>query len=132
MTFTLGPDSVLQVCSLLHQRYKDFSPNLIQGLVKMFFPGKTADDVETDRGQRAMRRRSTLRLLVELYFCGVFEDAGIFVTIIKDLTSADHLKDREVAQMNLSLLVSFARQARVLLGLPLGNHDVQEEVSHAR
>ncbi|KAL3689456.1 hypothetical protein R1sor_015765 [Riccia sorocarpa] len=122
-------NAAVQVCSLLHQRYKDFSPNLIQGLVKIFFPGKmTAEDADADRTSRAMRKRSTLRLLVELYFCGVFEDAGIFVTIIKDLTSAEHLKDRELAQTNLSLLVSFARQARVLIGLPVGNQDVQEEI----
>ncbi|CAM6103727.1 unnamed protein product [Calypogeia fissa] len=122
-------NAAVQVCCLIHQRYKDFSPNLIQGLVKTFFPGKMAEEsLEGDRSSRAMRKRSTLRLLVELYFCGVFDDAGIFVSIIKDLTNSDHLRDREVTHTNLSLLVSFARQARVLLGLPLGNQDAQEEI----
>jgi regulator of nonsense transcripts 2 len=98
---------------LLHQRYKDFAPTLLTGLQKMFFPGK-GDEIESDRSSRAMRKRSTLRLLMELYFCGVFEEGNLFVNIVKDLTNTDHLRDRETTQTNLSLLVSFARQGRGL------------------
>jgi hypothetical protein len=116
-----------QVCSLLHQRYKDFAPTLLTGLQKMFFPGK-GDEIESDRSSRAMRKRSTLRLLMELYFCGVFEEGNLFVNIVKDLTNTDHLQDRETTQTNLSLLVSFARQGRGLLSLPLSGQDGQEEV----
>lgn len=118
---------MMQVCSLLHQRYKDFAPTLLSGLLKMFFSGKS-DEIEGDRSSRAMRKRSTLRLLMELYFCGVFEDGSVFVSIIKDLTSNEHLRDRETTQTNLSLLVSFARQGRGLIGLPLSGQDGQEEV----
>ncbi|GAA0169591.1 RNA metabolism protein [Lithospermum erythrorhizon] len=116
-----------QICSLLHQRYTDFSPSLVQGLVKLFFPGKSSEDADADRNSRALKKRSTLKLLLELYFVGVVDDSGIFVSIIKDLTSVEHLKDRETTQTNLSLLASFARQGRFLLGLPLNGQDILEE-----
>ncbi|KAL0290372.1 UNVERIFIED_CONTAM: Regulator of nonsense transcripts UPF2 [Sesamum calycinum] len=104
----------VQICSLLHQRYKDFSPSLVQGLLKVFAPGKSAEDLDADKNSRAMKKRSTLKLLLELYFVGVVEDSGIFVNIIKDLTSTEHLKDRDATQTNLSLLASFARQGRMV------------------
>eukprot|EP01018_Ginkgo_biloba_P009187 Gb_41555 [translate_table: standard] len=121
-------NAAVQVCSLLHQRYKDFSPNLIQGLLKVFFPGKASEDADMDRSSRAMKKRSTLKLLMELYFVGVIEDASFFINIIKDLTSTEHFRDRDSTQMHLSLLVSFARQGRVFLGLPFSGQDVQDEL----
>lgn len=119
----------MQVCSLLHQRYKDFSPCLIQGLLKVFFPGKSGDDLDADKNSRAMKKRSTLKLLMELYFVGIVEDASIFVNIIKDLTSAEHLKDREATQTNLSLLSAFARQGRFFVGLQSHGQEAYDEVS---
>ncbi|PON64321.1 26S proteasome regulatory complex, non-ATPase subcomplex, Rpn1 subunit [Trema orientale] len=119
--------AAVQICSLLHQRYKDFSPSLVQGLLKVFFPGKSGDDSDTDRNLKAMKKRSTLKLLLELYFVGVIEDSGIFVNIIKDLTSIEHLKDRDATQTNLTLLASFARQGRLFLGLSLSGQEVYEE-----
>ncbi|KAL6011591.1 Regulator of nonsense transcripts upf2 [Asimina triloba] len=110
-------------------RYKDFSPSLIQGLLKVFFPGKSGDDPDADRSLKAMKKRSTLKLLVELFFVGVIEDASIFVNIIKDLTSIEHLKDRDTTQMNLSLLASFARQGRIFLGLPQSGQEINEEAT---
>ncbi|KAK6929264.1 Up-frameshift suppressor 2, C-terminal [Dillenia turbinata] len=77
------------ICSLLHQRYKDFSPSLIQGLLKVFFPGKSGDDLDSDRNMKAVKKCSTLKLLLELYFVGIFEDISIFINIIKDLTGWD-------------------------------------------
>lgn len=117
-----------QICSLLHQRYKEFAPSLVQGLLKVFLPGKSVEDLDADKNSRAMKKRSTLKLLLELYFVGVVEDTGIFVNIIKDLTSPEHLKDRDATQTNLSLLASFARQGRFLLGFPLTEQDILEEV----
>lgn len=121
-------NAAVQVCSTLHQRYKDFAPTLLQGLSKVFFPGKTVEDPDGDRSYRALKKRSTLRLLMELYFCGVIEDAGVFVSIVRDLSNMEHLRDRDTVQTNLSLLVSFARQGRVFLGLPLLGQDAQEEL----
>lgn len=120
-------NAAVQVCSLLHQRYKDFAPTLLAGLLKVFFPAK-GDEIDGDRSSRAMKKRSTLRLLMELYFCGVFEDGSMFISIIKDLAGSEHLRDREATQTNLSLLVSFARQGRGLLGLPLNGQDGQDEL----
>lgn len=119
--------AAVQVCSLLHQRYKDFSPCLIQGLLKVFFPGKSGDDLDPDKNSRAMKKRSTLKLLIELYFVGIVEDASIFVNIIKDLTSLEHLKDREATQTNLSLLSSFVRQGRLFVGLRSLGHESYDE-----
>ncbi|KAJ0982711.1 hypothetical protein J5N97_010966 [Dioscorea zingiberensis] len=118
--------AAVQVCSLLHQRYKDFSPCLVQGLLKVFIPGKSGDDLDGDRSLKAMKKRSTLKLLLELYFVGVIEDASIFVNIIKDFTSSEHLKDRDATQTNLSLLSSFARQGRFLLGFHPGQEAHEE------
>lgn len=119
--------AAVQICSLLHQRYKDFSPSLVQGLLKVFFPGKSGDDLEVDKNLRAMKKRSTLKLILELYFVGVIEDSGIFINIIKDLTSIEHLKDRDATQTNLSLLASFVRQGRAFLGLPQSGQEILEE-----
>ncbi|KAK3034424.1 hypothetical protein RJ639_034661, partial [Escallonia herrerae] len=119
--------AAVQICSLLHQRYKDFSTTLVQGLLRIFLPGKSAEDLDADRNSRAMKKRSSLKLLVELYFVGVIEDSSIFVSIIKDLTSMEHLKDRDAAQTNLSLLASFARQGRCFLGLPQSGQETVEE-----
>ncbi|KAL8094963.1 hypothetical protein AgCh_036464 [Apium graveolens] len=119
--------AAVQICSLLHQRYKDFSPSLVQGLLKIFFPGKTPEDPDADKNSKAMKKRSSLKLLLELYFVGVIDDSGVFINIIKDLTSMEHLKDRDAAQTNLSLLSSFARQARYFLGLPLSGQEILAE-----
>lgn len=119
--------AAVQICSLLHQRYKDFSPTLVQGILKIFFPGKSVEDLDADKNLRAMKKRSSLKLLLELYFVGVVEDGGVFINIIKDLTSMEHLKDRDATQMNLSLLASFARQASYFLGLPQSGQEILEE-----
>ncbi|KAF9596961.1 hypothetical protein IFM89_014605 [Coptis chinensis] len=119
--------AAVQICSVLHQRYKDFSSTLVQCLLKVFLPGKSGDDLDCDRNLKALKKRSTLKLLMELYFVGVIDDASIFINIIKDLTSIETLKDRDNSQTNLSLLTSFARQGRVFLGLPQSVLDIYEE-----
>ncbi|XP_050250261.1 regulator of nonsense transcripts UPF2 [Quercus robur] len=119
--------AAVQICSLLHQRYKDFSPSLTQGLLKVFFPGKSGDDLDADKNLKAMKKRSTLKLLLELYFVGVIEDSGIFMNIIKDLTNLEHLKDRDTTQTNMTLLASFARQGRIFLGFTFSGQEIHEE-----
>ena len=56
---------------MLHQRYKDFSPTLVQGLLKTFFPGKSVDDVDADRNLKALKKHNAFNLLLELFFDGV-------------------------------------------------------------
>lgn len=84
--------------------------------------------MDADKNSRAMKKRSTLKLLIELYFVGIVEDASIFTNIIKDLTSLEHLKDREATQTNLSLLSSFVRQGRLFIGLRSHGHESYDEV----
>ncbi|KAI8539857.1 hypothetical protein RHMOL_Rhmol09G0215800 [Rhododendron molle] len=119
--------AAVQVCSSLHQRYTDFSAILTQGLLKVFLPGKTGDELEADRNLTAMKKRITLKLLLELYFVGVVEDGDVFISIIEDLTSVENLKDRDATQTNLSLLTSFTRQGQIFLGLPLSGHEILDE-----
>ncbi|KAE9608234.1 putative up-frameshift suppressor 2 [Lupinus albus] len=119
--------AAVQICSLLHQRYKDFVPSLIQGLLKVFSPGKPGDESDADKNLKAMKKRSSLKLLLELYFVGVIEDGGIFINIIKDLTSAEQLKDRDATQTSLTLLSSFARQGRIFIGLSVTGPEIHEE-----
>ncbi|MQL74633.1 hypothetical protein Taro_007011 [Colocasia esculenta] len=119
--------AAVQVCSLLHQRYKDFAPCLVQGLLKVFFPGKSGEESDVDRNLKAMKKRSTLKLLVELFFVGVIEDASIFTNIIKDLTGLEHLRDRDTTQTNISLLTSFARQGRYFIGLQQPGQEIHDE-----
>lgn len=66
---------------------------------------------------------------MELYFVGIVEDASTFINIIKDLTSVEHLKDRETTQTNLTLLASFARQGKHFLGLQKHGQEAYDEVS---
>jgi regulator of nonsense transcripts 2 len=103
-------------------------PTLIQGLLKIFSPGKSSDESDSDRNLKAMKKRSSLKLLLELFFVGVIEDGGIFINIIKDLTSMEQLKDREATQTSLTLLSSFARQGRIFLGLSVTEPEIHEEV----
>lgn len=84
--------------------------------------------MDADRNLKAMKKRSTLKLLLELYFVGIVEDNSIFINIIKDITNVEHLKDRETTQTNLTLLASFARQGRIFLGLSLSGQEIYEEV----
>ncbi|XP_019415175.1 PREDICTED: regulator of nonsense transcripts UPF2-like isoform X3 [Lupinus angustifolius] len=119
--------AAVQICSLLHQRYKDFVPSLIQGLLKVFSPGKPGDEPDADKNLKAMKKRSSLKLLLELYFVGVIEDGGIFINTIKDLTSAEQLKDRDATQTSLTLLSSFARQGRIFIGLSVTGPEIHEE-----
>ncbi|CAL0304876.1 unnamed protein product [Lupinus luteus] len=119
--------AAVQICSLLHQRYKDFAPSLIQGLLKVFSPGKPGDESDADKNLKAMKKRSSLKLLLELYFVGVIEDGGIFISTIKDLTSAEQLKDRDATQTSLTLLSSFARQGRIFIGLSVTGPQIHEE-----
>lgn len=87
-----------------------------------------SEELNLDNSARAMKKRSTLKLLMELYFVGIFDDVSTFTTIIKDLTSLEHLKDREATQTNLSLLASFARQGNFFLGLQQHEQDAYDEV----
>eukprot|EP00850_Spirogloea_muscicola_P011490 SM000071S21114 [mRNA] locus=s71:436824:443196:- [translate_table: standard] len=110
-----------QVCVYMHQQYKDFTPALIPSLVKVVIPiGKSGTEDGQADALNTVRKRGALRLLTELYFLGLYDDAAILVAVIKELSSRDIMKsdkDRDVLLGNMTLLVSFARHARPLLRL---------------
>eukprot|EP00897_Mesotaenium_endlicherianum_P004511 jgi/Mesen1/4088/ME000214S03269 len=131
-----------QVCSVLHQRYRDFAPTLVPCLLKALAPppatpalkvggagpvsGGGGDDapdgVAGGSAGSAARKRITLRLLTELFLCGIVSDVAVLMGVLKELTAADTLqskdKDRDAAHTSLALVVSFVRHARILLGFP--------------
>ena len=63
-----------------------------------------------------MKKRSSLKLLSKLYLFGVI-DSGVFINIIKDLTSMEHLKDRDAAQTNSFLLLVLLGKLDIILDL---------------
>eukprot|EP00850_Spirogloea_muscicola_P006728 SM000032S12112 [mRNA] locus=s32:567211:573564:- [translate_table: standard] len=108
-----------QVCVYMHQQYKDFTPALIPSLVKVIIPiGKSGTEDGQADALNTVRKRGALRLLTELYFLGLYDDAAILVAVSKELSSRDIMKsdkDRDLLLGNMTLLVSFARHARPLL-----------------
>eukprot|EP00899_Mesostigma_viride_P014202 jgi/Mesvir1/22783/Mv14173-RA.1 len=125
--------AAVQVCSALHQRYADFAPALIPALVKQLLvpvPVKSASGMALaqpapsdgdggDLSSRVLRRRVSLRLLLELYQLGVFSEPGPILAVVKSMTNPDllEMKDKELAGAHLSLVVSFAKLAQDALGI---------------
>ncbi|KAK1576957.1 hypothetical protein Q3G72_017850 [Acer saccharum] len=66
-----------QICSLLHQRYKDFSPCLIQGLLKVFLLGKSGDDLDVDKNGHEEVQHSETPL--GTLFCCFAQQGRIFL-----------------------------------------------------
>lgn len=98
---------VSQVCSLLHQRYAEFTPLFIPALV-LSATGQGGDAPEPTGGapsavapssapssapastqaSRTARRRSAFRLLTELYLAGVVTETSVLVSALKDVVGA--------------------------------------------
>jgi len=98
--------ATVEVCCLLHRRYAEFSSNLTKALVQTFNPSKQKDDEKQLFG----RKRSHLRLLVELLLVGVIKDPLPLLVVVKSLENLDFTGNQELAMSNLSLLVSFLKQ----------------------
>lgn len=114
--------AAVKICSLLHQRYADFTLSLIPALTKHFAPQKPATLTEQERNAIFVRKRSSLRLLGELYLIGIYNDADVIFKILQELIHSEQSKDikenRENGFQNLSLVVSFCRSVgEELIGL---------------
>ncbi|KAK9809827.1 hypothetical protein WJX73_010709 [Symbiochloris irregularis] len=75
---TLKPkdlDAALQVCTVLHQRYEDFGTELARKLAQQAIPAG-------DDRSGAPRRRTALRLLVEVVTSGIAVDAAPLVDAV--------------------------------------------------
>ena len=134
------------MCSLLHQRYRDFSPALLPGLAKLVLPagvGKAlpssnlVDDSSVAAGAtmssaaKAQRKRTSLRLVLELTLAGLSEDATWLQGLMKELCGTEQLasKDSEAVQGSLMLALGLAKHGRPFLGLPVSAEE--DEVSTA-
>ncbi|XP_070557491.1 regulator of nonsense transcripts 2-like isoform X2 [Ptychodera flava] len=91
---------VVHMCSLLHQRYSEFSPQLLQAFQKAL-PKK--DEKVPDAG----KLRVILRLLAELVVYGVFTDKEGLPLLANQISSVTNA-DKET-HSNISLILSFAR-----------------------
>ena len=75
-----------QICSLLHQRYADFGPKLVQQLQRALVPPKV--DKEDERAAWLTRQRSLLRLLAELHLVRVIAEPAPVALALKDAVSS--------------------------------------------
>jgi hypothetical protein len=64
----------------MHQRYAEFQNLLVPAITRVFEPQKGEPEAGT-----LMKKRITLRLLTELFLAGVFSDASVIYSIVKDL-----------------------------------------------
>ncbi|TPX30482.1 hypothetical protein SmJEL517_g05965 [Synchytrium microbalum] len=106
--------AAVEICSLLHQRFKDFTPELVPSLVKQIGPPPSTANLspeqkEREESGRVAKQRSAMRLITELYLVGIVVDApnakeSIMTRMIKDLISSD-----KEGYANLTLAVTFAK-----------------------
>ncbi|KAJ3285377.1 hypothetical protein HK104_009522, partial [Borealophlyctis nickersoniae] len=106
--------AAVEVCSLLHQRFADFSKPLVNALTKQLGPPPSTRDLtpeqkEKEETARLTRQRSALRLLGELYVVGIATDTpeykeGLMPGIARQL----FLTDRDL-HANLPLAVAFTK-----------------------
>ena len=107
------------VCSVLHQRYKEFSDPKT-GLI----PSLLAD-FEKDAEADAAKRRSTLRFLSELFLIGVLDTIEPIVTLLKKLVKEDE-DTRPATFANLSLIREFAKVAGIdMLGITARDQTIE-------
>ncbi|KAJ3180123.1 hypothetical protein HDU85_004126 [Gaertneriomyces sp. JEL0708] len=113
--------AVVQISSLLHQRFADFAPQFIPALVKALGPpppppnansGTPLEQRDKEESVRVSRQRSVLRLLTDLYFVGIARDPpnqkeGFMGGLLKELLGTD----RE-HHLNLPIAVGFVRYFR--------------------
>lgn len=93
--------TAVQLCSALHQRYTDFSAQLLENWQKVL-PLK-----KDDKNTNLSKTRVDLRFFAELVACGVFtQKEGL--PVLKSLLTFLTTSDRE-DHSNLSILLSFCR-----------------------
>lgn len=96
-------EPIVKVCSVLHQLYADFTPQLIPALSKALTAA-----TQSDKEEAVARRRLVLRLICDLFVFGVFSDETVIMSALKELLTT---KDKP-SQM-LTLVISFVRSAGV-------------------
>lgn len=109
-------NAAVKICSLLHQRYAEFTPALIPQLVSQFpSSGKSVlqikNETEQERTAKLTKRRVTLRFLGELFLVGIIESHEMIFRILQDMIQSDQNQTiKEIAPFqNLPLIVSFMK-----------------------
>eukprot|EP00665_Eupelagonemidae_sp_cell47_P011270 gene11270-biopygen3405 len=85
-----------QLCSLMHRSYASFASTLQPQLIKNASlappptkPGASLLETEAERNARLYRKRSAVRLLLELLTVGVFDDAAPVLRCIYGIMADD-------------------------------------------
>ena len=102
--------SAVQVCSYLHRTYAPFAPSLQALLLKTLSQPSDAAESDTERTSRLSRKRSTLKLLFELYAVGVFASAPPLLSALGELAK-DDAAPSDPPHVHLGVLASFAKYA---------------------
>jgi regulator of nonsense transcripts 2 len=98
---------VVRVCSALHQRYAEFSQLLISALTRSLVYDQAG--LETP----VPRKRTILRLLVELLLVGVYQTHGALLKIVKELTRVDSIRvPRDHALTSVLLTTAFVKAGK--------------------
>lgn len=106
------------ICSELHQKYTDFSTELIP-LLQKAISGADASAASAASAER----RVALRLYSELFIAGVISDQHALSTILKETIE---IKDPKLLPTTLQLVLSFVRSGgRDLLGIISKSHEAR-------
>jgi regulator of nonsense transcripts 2 len=114
--------AAVKVASALHQRYPEFSKELVPSLAKIFTSSGSSGNFTEEEKPTPARKRATLRFLVDLFLHGVFTSHSGLLSIVKQLAStgaSSFTSNRDEALVCLSLMTSFVKAGREeILGLP--------------
>ena len=114
--------AAVKVASALHQRYPEFSKELVPSLSKIFTSSGTSTNTTEEEKPTPARKRAILRLLVELFLHGVFTSHSGLLSLVRQLanTGASNFNNnRDEALVCLSLMTTYAKAGREeILGLP--------------
>ncbi len=94
--------AAVRLCSAVHQRYADFAQPLMAQLHKAALalqkspalPGVPAES-EQERAAKLLRKRTLVRLLVELFLAGVSTDASLLLALLHDLLAGAAAEHRD-------------------------------------
>jgi len=115
--------AAVEVISLLHQTYVDFTPPLIAALSAVVLPPKPETLLKMAEGEAEnltspLQRRIKLRLFMELHLAGVCRDVKPVLEAVKELARLEYKTSPELFQHSLSTLSSFAKTFAVeMLGI---------------
>ena len=89
-------------------------------------PSKIGDSNESELIACVTKRRTALRLLTELFVCGLYDDISVLQTCVSGLIKKDPLRKNGTVH-NLLMLVSFVRRAATsILGVNREGEEKEE------